>query len=81
MLYTGRLQCGVKHNSIDDIYIVIVNDWLIEAYSPGFWTKRLELGLEQWQSSGTISIIVFGLRVYSTRYIEHNTKINIECTQ
>ena len=38
-------------------------DWLIEAYSPGFCTKRLKLGLEQWpwgQSSGVISIIEFG---------------------
>ena len=33
------------------------------------------------QSSGAISIIKFVLRVNSTRYTEHNTKINIECPQ
>ena len=33
------------------------------------------------QSSGAISIIEIGLKVYSTRYIEHNTEINIECFQ
>ena len=33
------------------------------------------------QSSGAISIIEFGLKVYSTRYTEHNTKITVECSQ
>ena len=58
--------------------------WLIEAYNPGFCTTGLNLGLEQWswgQSSGAISIIEFVLRVNSTRYTEHNTKINIEGPQ
>ena len=30
---------------------------------------------------GPISIIEFGLKVYSTRYTEHNTEINIERLQ
>ena len=54
---------------------------MIEVYSPGFCPKKAKIGLEQClfgQSSGTISIIEFGLRKYSTRYTEHNTKINIE---
>ena len=59
-------------------------DWLIEAYSSGFCTKRLKFGPEQWywgQSSDVISIMEFEQRLYSTRYTEHNTKIYIEYPQ
>ena len=37
--------------------------------------------MDKGQGSGTISIIEFGLSVCSTKYTEHNTKINIECPQ
>ena len=47
---------------------------MINADSPNFCTKNDNMGL------GSISII-FVLRVNSTRYTEHNTKINIECPQ
>ena len=36
---------------------------------------------KQGQSTSAVSIIEFGLRVYSTRYTEHNTEINIEGPQ
>ena len=34
--------------------------------------------IELEKSSGVISITKFGLKVNSTRYTEHNTKINID---
>ena len=46
---------------------------------PPKWNPRYATDYE-CQSSGSISIIEFGLRVNSTRYTEHNTEINIECT-
>ena len=57
-------------------------DWL--RLTVQFLHKKVNMELEQWpwgQSSGAISIIEFGLSVYSTRYNEHNTKINIEGRQ
>ena len=38
----------LQFNSHDRLNISLKIDWLIEAYSPGFCTKRLKLGLEQW---------------------------------
>ena len=57
---------------------------MIETYSPGFLHKNAKLALNndlEVKGLVQISIFEFGLRVYSTRYTERNTKINIECPQ
>ena len=63
-----------KHGPAPDCFRQIVQ----------IFAQKANIGLEQWpqgQNSGTISIIEFGLRVYSTRYTAHNAEINIECPQ